>query len=65
MKLTGRWFPQLVDRDSGNLDPIYIYNNNYGISFWTCSQEISGDRVNLFIYVIQYYRSAAQFSCSM
>ena len=25
MKLTGRWFPQIVDRDSGNLCPIYIY----------------------------------------
>ena len=27
MKLTGRWFPQIVDsmdRDSGNLYPIYI-----------------------------------------
>ena len=23
MKLTGRWFPQIVDRDSGNLYPIY------------------------------------------
>ena len=25
MKLTGRWFPQIVDRDSGNLYPIDIY----------------------------------------
>ena len=25
MKLTGRWFPQIVDGDSGNLYPIYIY----------------------------------------
>ena len=25
MKLTGRWFPQIVDRDSGNLYPIYMY----------------------------------------
>ena len=25
MQLTGRWFPQIVDRDSGNLYPIYIY----------------------------------------
>ena len=24
MKLTGRWFPQIVHRDSGNLYPIYI-----------------------------------------
>ena len=24
MKLTERWFPQIVDRDSGNLYPIYI-----------------------------------------
>ena len=23
MKLSGRWFPQIVDRDSGNLYPIY------------------------------------------
>ena len=47
MKLTGRWFPQIVDRDSGNLYPIYIYNKNCGVSFWTCSREISGDRVAL------------------
>ena len=33
MKLTGRWFPQIVDRDSGNLYPIYIYNKNCGVSF--------------------------------
>ena len=25
MKVNGRWFPQIVDRDSGNLFPIYIY----------------------------------------
>ena len=24
IKLNGRWFPQIVDRDSGNLYPIYI-----------------------------------------
>ena len=23
MKLNGRWFPHIVDRDSGNLYPIY------------------------------------------
>ena len=23
MKLNGRWFPQIVDRDSGKLYPIY------------------------------------------
>ena len=23
MKLNGRWFPQIVDQDSGNLYPIY------------------------------------------
>ena len=23
MKLNGRWFPQIVDRDSGNQYPIY------------------------------------------
>ena len=27
----------------------YIYNKNCGVSFWTCSREISGDRVALFI----------------
>ena len=34
MKLTGRWFPQIlvVDRDSGNLCPIYIYSKNCGVS---------------------------------
>ena len=48
MKLTGRWFPQIVDRDSGNLYPIYTYNKNCGVSFLTCSREISGDRVALF-----------------
>ena len=32
MKLTGRWFPQIVDMDSGNLYPIYIYNKNCGVS---------------------------------
>ena len=25
----------------------YIYNKNCGVSFWTCSREISGDRVAL------------------
>ena len=24
MKLSGRWFPQIVDRDIGNLYPVYI-----------------------------------------
>ena len=27
----------------------YIYNKNCGVSFWTCSREISGDRVALFL----------------
>ena len=27
MKLNARWFPQIVDRDSGNLYPLYIYKN--------------------------------------
>ena len=27
---------------------IYIYSKNCGVSFWTCSREISGDRVALF-----------------
>ena len=31
MKLTGTWFPQIVDMDSGNLYPIYIYNKNCGV----------------------------------
>ena len=26
----------------------YIYNKNFGVSFWTCSREISGDWVALF-----------------
>ena len=25
MKLNGKWFPQIVDWDSGNIYPIYIY----------------------------------------
>ena len=25
MKLNGRWFPQIVERDSGNLYPIYLF----------------------------------------
>ena len=41
MKLTGRWFPQIVDMDSGNLYPIYIYktkieeNQNDSFRFYT------------------------------
>ena len=31
MKLTGRWFPQIVDMDSGNLYPIYIYITKIGV----------------------------------
>ena len=30
MKLNGRWFPQIVDRDSGKLYP--IYTTNCGVS---------------------------------
>ena len=33
MKFTGRWFPQIVDRDNGNLCPIYIY-------IYTCITQI-------------------------
>ena len=36
MKLNGRWFPQVVDhvdRDSGNLYPIYIYTKKCGVCF--------------------------------
>ena len=47
MKLTGRWFPQIVNRTVG-IYIQYIYNKNCGVSFWTCSREISGDRVALF-----------------
>ena len=51
MKLTGRWFPQIVDRDGTvGIYIQYIYNKNCGVSFWTCSREISGDRVSL-LYV--------------
>ena len=28
MRLNGRWFPQIVDRGSGNLYPIYIKQGN-------------------------------------
>ena len=59
--LNGRWFVQIVDIHVGNevnwkvVSPdstvgIYIqhiYNKNCGVSFWTCSREISGDRVAL------------------
>ena len=68
MKLTGTWFPQIVDMDSGNLYPIYIYNKNCGVSLWTCSREISGDRVALFFigfpcsaYVSSVMRSSSHF----
>ena len=27
MKLNGRWFPQIADRDSGNPYPIYILHS--------------------------------------
>ena len=44
----GRWFPQIIARDSGNLYPIYIYKTKIcGVSFWTCGCGISGDRVAL------------------
>ena len=33
MKLNWKVVPQIVDRDSGNLYPIYIYNKNCGVSF--------------------------------
>ena len=38
--------PQIVDKDSGNLYPIYIKQNLW-FSFWTFWREISGDRVAL------------------
>ena len=47
----GRWFPQIVDRDSGNLYQIYIYIQNCGVSFWTCWREIFGYRVALFFFI--------------
>ena len=38
MKLNGRWFPQIVDRDSGNLYPIYppflIPSGGGGVKFF-------------------------------
>ena len=45
MKLTGRWLPQIVDRDSGNLYPIYIKQK-----LWCqlLNREISGERVALY-----------------
>ena len=42
----------IVDRDSGNLYPIYMKKTNCGVSFWTCWREISGDRVALFDLII-------------
>ena len=47
MKLNGRWFPQIVDRDSGNLYIKYIFLKNVVLASerW---REISGDRVALF-----------------
>ena len=45
---------QIVDRDSGNLYPIYIYKTNCGVSFWACWREISGYRVALF-YIKLFY----------
>ena len=38
-----------------NLYPIYIYNTNCGVSFWTCSREISGDRVALFLIFMVWF----------
>ena len=35
----------------------YIYNKNCGVSFWTCSREISGDRVALFLSDMHFYLS--------
>ena len=71
MKLTGRWFPQIVDMDSGNLYAIYIYNKNCGVSLWTCSREILGDRVALLsivfpccAYVSSVMRSSWHFNTS-
>ena len=47
-KLTGRWFPQIhVVHCTVGIYIQYIYNKNCGVSFWTCSREISGDRVAL------------------
>ena len=34
MKLTGRWFAQIVDRDSGNLYPIYINYSTKETHIW-------------------------------
>ena len=31
MKLNGWWFSQIVDRDSGNLYPIYILHSLFGV----------------------------------
>ena len=62
MKLTGRWFPQIVDRDSGNLYPIYIYITKIVVLVSeTCSREISGDRVALFSSILT---DGYHFACS-
>ena len=55
MKLTGRWFPQIVDRDSGNLYPIYIYITKIVV---LVSEPVRGrSRVTelpCFLYIIVY-----------
>ena len=51
MKLNGRWFPQIVDWDSGHLYPIYLYTN------WGVASEPVGGRSRatelpcLYIYI--------------
>ena len=43
MKLNGMWFPQIVDRDSGNLYPIYIIYVYIYIKLWRFLNLLAGD----------------------
>ena len=56
MKLTGRWFPHIVDRDSGNLYPIYIKQK-----LWCSASEPVGGRsrateLPCFFYILKFKR---------
>ena len=63
MKLNGRWFPQIVDRDSGNLYPIYRYI--YTQLWCLLLNQLAGDlgcRVALFLILMGFLWF---FSCCM
>ena len=54
--LNGRWFLQIRLVDIGHFIMRLKYDKNCGVSFWTCSREISGDRVALLwnVLIIRY-----------